>query len=145
MTPDNIVVNPETLRVTFVDLDSVLIVDSSLIASNHIKKHQRIKCEQCFAFVPEELCQTHLSDINIVSVLQVFLEDSAGVTKGFLHSIPDDLDQKYSLTNLMKQTMNCDKLVHCLNRFIWANKVHTIFMAILATEKRIFENDNHHL
>lgn len=70
-TPDNIVVDTSTLRISFVDLDSLFIVNSELIKSNQINRHERIDCEQCFAFVPEELCAFHLSDINIFSVCQV--------------------------------------------------------------------------
>lgn len=77
LTPDNIVVDSRTMQTTFVDFDHLLIVDSNVIKSNVINKHERIKCSQshfaasCFAFAPEELCAVHLSDINIVSILQV--------------------------------------------------------------------------
>lgn len=70
-TPDNIVVDRTTLRISFVDLDSLFIVNSELIKSNQIHCHQRIDCLQCFAFVPQELCAYHLSDINLFSVCQV--------------------------------------------------------------------------
>lgn len=70
-TPDNVVVNKATLRLTFVDLDSLLIVDSHAIQTNHVNRHEQIDCEHCFAFIPDELCSHQLSDINLFSVCQV--------------------------------------------------------------------------
>lgn len=70
-TPDNFVVDRTAFRISFVDLDSLLIVNSNLIRSNEINRHQRIDCEQCFAFVPEILCKFQISDINLFSACQV--------------------------------------------------------------------------
>lgn len=73
-TPDNFVVNRSTLRLTFVDLDSLLIVDSHIITqTNIINRHEQIDCDHCFAFIPDELCSYQLSDINLFSVCQVCL------------------------------------------------------------------------
>lgn len=70
-TPDNIVVNESTLRLTIVDLDSLLIVDSHRIPNSIVNRHEQIDCEHCFAFIPDELCSYQLSDINLFSVCQV--------------------------------------------------------------------------
>lgn len=71
-TPDNIVVDETTLRLTFVDLDGLIIVDSHHVThTNDINRHEQIDCDSCFAFIPNELCSYHLSDINLFSVCQV--------------------------------------------------------------------------
>jgi hypothetical protein len=33
--------------------------------------HEKIECKGCFAYVPEEICQHHISDLNVFSVCQV--------------------------------------------------------------------------
>lgn len=79
-SPDNIVVSKETLKISFIDLDNVIVVDSTAYnGSSHAPepwktthKHEKIDCDGCFAYVPEELCSHHLSDINIFAVCQVF-------------------------------------------------------------------------
>lgn len=80
LTPDNIVVNAHTLRTIFVDLDNSLIVDSTVDAEtsrsppsdwHQIHRHEQIECNGCFAYVPEEICSHHLSDLNMFSVCQV--------------------------------------------------------------------------
>lgn len=70
-TPDNIVINDATLRLSFVDLDSVIIVDSHIAQKNTVNRHEQIDCDYCFAFIPDELCSYHLTDINLFSVCQV--------------------------------------------------------------------------
>lgn len=73
-TPDNIVVDRETLQVAFVDLDSLQLVDSSAFpVESKIHRHEKIDCDRCFAYVPDELCSHRLSDINLFSVCQVIL------------------------------------------------------------------------
>lgn len=52
-TDANIVVNKSKLRLTFVDLDSLLIVDSQ---RKQISRHEQIDCNYCFAFILHELC-----------------------------------------------------------------------------------------
>lgn len=75
-TPDNIVVDATTFDVAFVDLDNVFMVDSSIQTNNQLThRHEKIDCDGiCFAYVPEELCSYHLSDINLFAVCQVVLE-----------------------------------------------------------------------
>lgn len=72
-TPDNIVVHANTFDVTFVDLDNVFVVDSKMIANGRtIHRHEKIDCDgMCFAYVPDELCSYHLSDINLFAICQV--------------------------------------------------------------------------
>lgn len=65
-------VNSNSHEVTFVDLDSVFVVDSEAITDGHIHRHEKIDCEgSCFAYVPQELCSHHLSDINLFAICQV--------------------------------------------------------------------------
>lgn len=72
-TPDNIVVDTSSFDITFVDLDSIFVVDSETIMNKQkIHRHEKIDCEgNCFAYVPEDLCSHHLSDINLFAVCQV--------------------------------------------------------------------------
>lgn len=78
-TPDNIVVDASTFDVTFVDLDNVFLVDSETLTNKRIiHRHEKIDCDgMCFAYVPEELCSYHLSDINLFAICQVVIEPSA--------------------------------------------------------------------
>lgn len=72
-TPDNIVVDEGTSEITFVDLDDVFVVDSTTFVDREtIHRHEKIDCDgMCFAYVPEELCSYHLSDINLFAICQV--------------------------------------------------------------------------
>lgn len=74
-TPDNIVVDATTFDVTFVDLDNVFLVDAeSLTNDRTTHRHEKIDCDgMCFAYVPEELCSYHLSDINLFAICQVVI------------------------------------------------------------------------
>lgn len=76
-TPDNIVVDATTFDVTFVDLDDVFVVDSKRFTNNQVvHRHEKIACDgMCFAYVPEELCSHHLSDINLFAICQVVFKD----------------------------------------------------------------------
>lgn len=72
-TPDNIVVDATTFAVTFVDLDNAFVVDSTTLTNNETThRHEKIDCTgMCFAYVPDELCSYHLSDINLFAICQV--------------------------------------------------------------------------
>lgn len=123
------VVDKSTHRLTFVDLDSLIIVDSHATQSNHINRHEQIDCDHCFAFIPNELCSAHLSDINLFSVCQIFLKNTyTGTTKGLLHSMPHD---HHSVAHLLDQCLNCDKYENCTNRFPAANLILSAFDKIL--------------
>lgn len=78
------------MRTTFVDLDNSLIVDSKQFETSalpdwyQIHRHEQIECNGCFAYVPEEICSHHLSDLNLFSVCQVsflIIESSHEPTK----------------------------------------------------------------
>lgn len=75
-TADNIVVDAETLQITFVDLDTMVIADSQAVAnSNAVHCHEQIDCDDgCFAYSPNAICSHHLSDINLYAVCQVRFE-----------------------------------------------------------------------
>lgn len=51
----------------------MLVIDSKsyLIKSKKIHRHEQIDCDNCFAYVPDEICAHQLSDINIFAVCQV--------------------------------------------------------------------------
>ncbi|KAJ6646815.1 Divergent protein kinase domain 2A [Pseudolycoriella hygida] len=97
-TPDNIVVDPITFKVAFVDLDNVLVVDSETITKDlSIHRHEKIECDgMCFAFVPEELCSHSLSDINLFAICQIFVTDPNRIPdRGLLHSVPDTIVREH--------------------------------------------------
>lgn len=73
-TKDNIAVDEETLLVTFIDLDDVIIQyqeeqEGNGAVTNH--KHQKMECENCFAFSSQDICAATQSDINIFTICQV--------------------------------------------------------------------------
>lgn len=84
-TPDNIVVDETTLEISYIDLDNVLMVDSLVYVEkenhdlkapetwNHIYKHEYIECDNCFAYIPDEMCAHHLSDTNLFAMCQVLI------------------------------------------------------------------------
>lgn len=77
---DNIVVNSENLKVTFVDLDDVVIIEGDRTpfqkvtdparkaAWSKVHRYERIPCDRCFAYVPQELQEHYISDINLYSI-----------------------------------------------------------------------------
>lgn len=75
-TKDNIAVDEKTLQVTFIDLDDVIIQshieeNGSNVASERIHKHQKMQCDNCFAFSSQDICAATQSDINIFTICQV--------------------------------------------------------------------------
>lgn len=87
-TPDNIVVDPNTFQITFIDLDNLMIVNSRAesIKSKKIHRNEQIDCDNCFAYVPDELCAHHLSDINIFAMCQVTKKKNTHVQTNILNS-----------------------------------------------------------
>lgn len=88
-TPDNIVVDATTFDVTFIDLDNLFLVDSEILTNNGIThRHEKIDCDgMCFAYVPEELCSYHLSDINLFAICQVVISTIRSIKFMFHSSI----------------------------------------------------------
>lgn len=152
LTGDNIVVDEQTLNVAFIDLDNVVVVDSNpqyhhlpatetLLKWDTIHVHEKIECDGCFAYVPNDMCSHHLSDLNIFAVcqvkmlpnttqqlhhykkksffLQLLLEDLNGnVENGFLHSVPDQiLFEKPSLIEILLNCYDCQSTAKCNSRF----------------------------
>lgn len=80
---DNIVVDTDNLRVTFVDLDDVVIIqgDRHIFQKNtdptentawsKVHRYEPIPCHKCFAYVPQELQDHYISDINLYSICHV--------------------------------------------------------------------------
>ncbi|XP_065090753.1 uncharacterized protein LOC135711715 [Ochlerotatus camptorhynchus] len=97
ISPDNIVVNVlpnNEAKVSFVDMNNVIILDSHskrLDPDKRTTSHSRIDCDGCFAYVQEDLCTYHHSDINLFAVCQLLLENLNGNRdKGFLHNTEND-------------------------------------------------------
>lgn len=72
-------VDAETLKVTFIDLDNVIMVAANATNKKGIRpakwlkthKHEKIPCDGCFAYIPEEIGKHHRSDINLFAICQV--------------------------------------------------------------------------
>ncbi|KAG4068910.1 hypothetical protein HA402_005058 [Bradysia odoriphaga] len=109
-TADNIVVDATTFDVTFVDLDDVFVVDSTTcLSSQVVHRHEKIDCDgMCFAYVPDELCSYHLSDINLFAICQLFVKDVNRMPDyGLLHSVPDTIStQNPELQQLINQCID---------------------------------------
>lgn len=64
--------SPNEIKVAFVDLNNVIILDSHSKRLNQQKHtHARIDCDGCFAYVQEDICTHQSSDINLFAVCQV--------------------------------------------------------------------------
>uniref|UniRef100_A0A182PVE3 FAM69 protein-kinase domain-containing protein n=1 Tax=Anopheles epiroticus TaxID=199890 RepID=A0A182PVE3_9DIPT len=94
INPDNVVVdvsrNSQNVRVAFVDLDNVILLDSwsEIFVSNHGQQHvhSRIECNGCFAYVQEDICRYQNSDLNLFATCQLLLENLNGnYAEGLLH------------------------------------------------------------
>lgn len=140
-TPDNIVVDESTLAIAYIDLDNVLMVDSSAYNDSSSKKplhwdqihrHEIIDCDNCFSYVPDELCAHHLSDINLFATCQLLIKAShSSEQRGLLHSIPDDVLQEFpELPNALKYCVKCP-LGDCVNRFEVAKELLTVFQIVV--------------
>ncbi|XP_055917226.1 uncharacterized protein LOC129949662 [Eupeodes corollae] len=113
---DNVVYNQNENKVSFVDLDTVLIVDDhhQKSESKLIHKHEFLECNDCFAFSPTDICASGQSDINIFAVCQLLRENlTRDRTKGFLYPVPE----KYNhLESMLSECVDC-KEITCKNRY----------------------------
>lgn len=75
LTYDNIVVDPDSLHISIIDFDYIIVHDTDEIELNktHHKYdiHLNDDCENCINFIPDDLCNNYLSDINIFGITQV--------------------------------------------------------------------------
>nr|XP_029736201.1 uncharacterized protein LOC115270967 [Aedes albopictus] len=111
ISPDNIVVHMPShrkIKVTFVDLNNVIILDShSKRLNQHKHTHARIYCDGCFAYVQEDICTHQSSDINLFAVCQLLLENLNGDSgRGFLHSLGADPKEE-TLRSLLQHCVYC--------------------------------------
>lgn len=117
LNPDNIVYNPETKKLTFVDLDDIILVDSE---ENTIEshRHEMIECDGCFAYSQQSICAAKSSDINLFSACQFLREDLKGdKSKGFLHPIPEDILQDFpEMLEVLDYCIDCRE-GECSRRF----------------------------
>lgn len=131
LTLDNIVYDPDSDAIYFVDLDNIILMDSHLFNSspkaNDIHKHEKIECNGCFAYSIENICSCPTSDINIFAVCQLLYEDLyEDRTQGFLHSVPGHLPE---ILQVLDHCVNC-KERNC-DRFKSASKLLELFDQIL--------------
>lgn len=148
-------VNEATLKIAYVDLDNVFVVDSmvynrsddrqpAISTWNQIHRHDMIDdCDNCFSYVPDELCSHHISDINIFAACQVFIKSTPNTEHaGLLHTIPDAvLDEFASLPNALDYCVKCPK-TDCHNRFAVAKDLLTVFDIILdSSDEMNYNND----
>lgn len=147
-TKDNIAVDEKTLAVTFIDLDDVIIqqVDSFPDNNNAVHRHQKLDCDNCFAYSTNDICGSPKSDLNVFTICQVrdcdlklnaitnsypyyfqlLLEDLGGNhKKGFLYLKEDELN-KHSpewrahwkdLVQVLRTCVYCDNGRPCPDRF----------------------------
>ncbi|XP_055372671.1 uncharacterized protein LOC129606388 [Condylostylus longicornis] len=109
---DNVVFNEETEEISFIDLDNVIIVDSTKILEVKSHTHEFIECLGCFAYIPEEICSAYISDLNYFAICQFLREDLyKNVKNGFLYPIPKKyhrklmylLDTCFNYSSMLKQ------------------------------------------
>ncbi|XP_061397831.1 uncharacterized protein LOC133333530 [Musca vetustissima] len=119
LTADNVVYSVPENRLSFVDLDTLFVVDSKAVkykSSTH--RHEYIECPGCFAYSPDDIASYFLSDLNIYSACQFLSEDLyRDKTKGFLYPIPDWVMEKYpELWKRLEHCVACP-MENCSDRF----------------------------
>lgn len=123
LNPDNIVYNPETNKLTFVDLDDIILVDSE---ENTVEshRHEMIECDGCFAYSQQSICAAKSSDINLFAACQFLREDlKRDKTKGFLHPVPDDILEDFpELLEVLDYCVDCRE-GECSSRFDVVNEL----------------------
>uniref|UniRef100_A0A1B0BVK2 Histone H2A/H2B/H3 domain-containing protein n=1 Tax=Glossina palpalis gambiensis TaxID=67801 RepID=A0A1B0BVK2_9MUSC len=66
LTADNIVYNVAKSKLYLIDLDTILIVDSSKAEyNNSVHRYEYEICEGCFSYEPLDICNYNISDVNI--------------------------------------------------------------------------------
>ncbi|KAL5287689.1 C3orf58 family protein [Megaselia abdita] len=127
LNPDNIVYNPETNKLTFVDLDDIIIVDSK---ENTVEshRHEMIECDGCFAYSQQSICAAKSSDINLFAACQFLLEDlKRDKTKGFLYPDSEDILEEFRVIyEILSDCVDC-KGEQCESRFDLVNELIEIF------------------
>ncbi|XP_054737035.1 uncharacterized protein LOC129243768 isoform X2 [Anastrepha obliqua] len=99
LTADNLVYNVKRDKLYFIDLNTAYIVDAkSVINTEAVDHHELIECNDCFAFIPDRLCQNSISDLNLLESCLFLREDLKGDrVKGFLGPLPMQVLVKYPL------------------------------------------------
>lgn len=99
-----------------------------------------IECDGCFAFIPDEICNHHLSDINIFSVCQLLLEDlHENEERGLLHSAPTEILSEFpDLSEYLSECMHCDSTLGCRNRLKSGKHLLKVFNDILSEIENIY-------
>ncbi|XP_075166710.1 divergent protein kinase domain 2A [Haematobia irritans] len=130
LTADNMVYDTKKDRLTFIDLDTIFVVDS--LKAKHpavIHKHEYIECPGCFAYSPDDIAAHNISDLNIYSACQFLREDLyKDPTKGFLYPIPKNYPH---LSKLLNRCVDCPWESDCLHRFDVAQKLLIVFDEII--------------
>ncbi|XP_053669069.1 uncharacterized protein LOC128719470 [Anopheles marshallii] len=134
INPDNVVADVKdkgkTVRVSIVDLDNVIILDSrsKTFSTRHntYHVHGRIECNGCFAYVQEDVCRYPNSDLNFFATCQLLLENLNGnYAAGLLHNdhskgldqpmLPHREEAAQNLHNLLEECVHCQP-PNCRNR-----------------------------
>lgn len=121
-TGDNIAVDDQTLAVTIVDLDDVIIQQEGLFAVDNKEavethRHLRIECDNCFAYSTKDICSCPISDINLYTISQLLLEDLRGNPEGgFLYDRMQGSDS-VEIQRRLRQCVYCDNGPNCEDRF----------------------------
>lgn len=130
-TRDNIAVDEETLAITFIDLDDVIVQHEDLLMGNGkeaqpIHVHQKVDCDNCFAYSTNAICAAPVSDINVFTICQLLLEDLRDNPKGgFLYMdprliapFPQSWKDRWSrVTDMLRSCVYCDNSSQPCQRF----------------------------
>lgn len=132
LTADNVVYNKQLNKLSFIDLDTILIVDSTQASyKSTLHKYEYIECKGCFAYSIEDIAAYNISDLNIFSACQFLREDLyKDITKGFLYPLPLSIMKSYpSLKLLIDQCVDCPSNL-CQHRFIVAEQLIAVLKQI---------------
>ncbi|KAI9585168.1 hypothetical protein GQX74_001015 [Glossina fuscipes] len=133
LTADNIVYNVAKSKLYLIDLDTILIVDSSKAEyNNSVHRYEYEICEGCFSYEPLDICNYNISDVNIFLACQFLTEDLyQRKTGGFLYPIPQSVQERYpNLEKLLNQCVQCSQS-NCHNRFDSAKNTINLIKEIL--------------
>ncbi|TMW48100.1 hypothetical protein DOY81_006840 [Sarcophaga bullata] len=139
LTADNVVYDKHRNKLTFIDLDTIFIVDSTqAIYNSSVHKYEYIECNGCFAYSTEDIASYNISDVNIFSACQFLREDLyKDITKGFLYPLPSAIVNSYSnLKLLIDQCVDCPSNL-CQQRFTVAQQLIAVFQQINHDYKEI--------
>ena len=129
LTADNVVYDKQLNKLTFIDLDTIFIVDSTqAIYKSSVHKYEYIECNGCFAYSTEDIASYNISDVNIFTACQFLREDLyKDLIKGFLYPLPSSIVKLYpNLRLLIDKCVDCPPNL-CQQRFTVAQQLIAVF------------------